>query len=223
MALSCPICDATIPPKNIHLEKPLARCRKCGHVFAIPARKSKKHKVQQPKRLRVKERGNRLELSYHLTTSLGTIIGVIAPSVVALALSFFFLAALSDPTAPVEIVAMLGLMVFPFWYYVAASFINTTRIIADEKTLTARNGPLPVPFSKQTVRRQVISRVYCEETVLSSFSVLSNRYYHVWVGRVDRDPVPFQLSLPQDYAFFVVHMLNDYLTPEKDDDRQADG
>jgi hypothetical protein len=218
MALNCPNCGAEIPTANINIQKTLALCDRCGHVFdfgdSIPARKAKQRKVRQPERLAVREEEHRLELAYQRVFDFNEKFGLGVLSLLTIVLAFFSVMAARDPTAPPAVPVLFAALALTFAYIAAMSLFNTTRIVVDEEAVMVDRGPLRFPINdNKTVDLDEVTDVFCEETETSKSRATLDRYYRVCVRFADGNRVALLKSLPEDYAFYIAQSLVECLPP----------
>lgn len=218
MALYCPDCGAEIPAENVNIQKTLALCDQCNHVFDFGTdsgtdQKSKRHKRKRPAKLRQRIEGDRLELGYRRVFDPETFGTAIGCSVVALIFAIIYvIAALNDPTAPKAILAIPGVLIATLVYPLICLLINVTRIVTDPKTLAIQIGPLPFPNTEpKRLDLDEIVRVFCEETGYSQKNQSDTHYYQVNAELIDGSRVPLLRSLPQEYAFYITRTLEVYL------------
>ena len=85
MALQCPICGSTIPAENINMQKTLALCSPCNHIFDFSenalTRKKKRRDVRPPERLHIVEDDDQLELSHRFVLGPGPKFGFLMFSI----------------------------------------------------------------------------------------------------------------------------------------------
>jgi hypothetical protein len=211
MQLTCSNCGATILAENINIQKTLALCSHCNQVFDFgdmaETQKSKRRKTKQPERLQVDEQGGRLQLSYRRIFDHRMKVTLIIFSIMALMFSVMPFGARADG-APPPVVFFLGMMAVALWYVVAALFTKTTRVIADDKILAIKTGPLPLPITEaKSLDMEDIARVYCEETIKSKAVGRFDRYYHVRAELVDGNEIILLRSLPKRVAFYIAQTI----------------
>lgn len=223
MALNCPNCGVAIPTENINIQKTLALCNDCGHVFnfgdSVPIRKAKQRKVRQPDRVVAHEDRQRLELTYRRVFDLNEKIGLIVLSLLTVVLTFFAIMAARDATAPPPVPILFAGLAAMFGYIAAMSLFNTTSIVADEEKVTVDRGPLRFPINENVrVNLEEVVEVYCEETETSKSRAAMDRYYRVCARFDDDRRVALVKSLPEDYAFYITQALAECL-PLPDESR----
>ena len=226
MELQCPHCGASIPAQNVNIQKTLAVCSQCNHVFEfsamVAARKSKPRKP--PKRLLIHEDGDRLELAYQRAFGAGPKFGLAMATLAAVLLSLLLI------TQPVKLAAspalgiILGTMTCVFWYVVAVFLTTKTRVMVDSSVVEVRSGPLPFPWSdNRTVNTREVRDVFCEDTVEEWPPALPGMpAHHVSANLFDGDRLRLMTSLPRDYAQYIAGAIDAYLQAEDPGSRLVD-
>lgn len=222
MALQCPECGADILAENINMQRMVVLCQDCNHVFEfgdhIPGRKNKPRLHEQPPRVQLRQDDdNRLEMAYRWVYGRNVQVGLLATTVGSFLLTLSFIAALNDPAStPLALVAF-ALIVSAFWYMAAVFALTTTRVIADNESLTTKSGPLPFPplHDNKTLDWEEIRNIYCEETSNSKQAGKVERYFHVWVQLDGGQRLAIQKDLPEDHALYITQQLERFCWSRK--------
>jgi hypothetical protein len=221
MELKCTNCGEHISAENINIQKTLAVCDKCDHVFnfgdSVTARKAKQQKARKPENLHAQEDDDRLELSYQqLVSDPNEKIGLAIVSVLAIILTLISIAALSDNTAPLLVRMIFSVIASVFWYIAAVTITMKTRINIDREKIAIKSGPLPFPINdNKTIDYDDVSEVFCEETEDSKKRAAFDRYHRVCMRFNDGNRVALIKSLPQDFAFYIAQSIESYLPQEE--------
>jgi hypothetical protein len=215
MELKCPNCGETIPAANINIQKTLAVCPECSHVFNfgddVPARKRKSRKVHQPDRLQVRDDGSTLHMHYSRVYRPDDKGGIGTSALITLVMIFTLVSA-AGGGAPVGLLLMLTLIALGGLYTTAALLLHGARIMADDAALLVRHGPLPLPnFENNALQREDVVRVFADETIASKEKgTLEQRYYHVCAELANGNRVILLKGLPHDYAVYIAQELDAY-------------
>jgi hypothetical protein len=219
MQLKCVNCGATIPAKQINVQKLMAVCQHCDAVFSIEdmagttalhesSVKQKRRKTSQPDKVNVREENGNLSIDYHVRDKLGwleivfgIILLVIGVPLGILSLSLFtaanFLASF--------IVFLLAIVCF---FFLSSLFVNTLEVTADDNHFTYKESPIYVFAHKQIERADVVG-FRTEQANLANNS--HDDYYNIYAQLVDGDEVPFIQYLQRPVAYFIHQMLEDYV------------
>ncbi len=222
MELKCKNCGAIISAENINIQKTLAVCAECNHVFDFSSdvlmQKAKQRKVRQPERLHVDDSGGRLEMAYRRVFSQEDKVVLGISACIAVFITFIFLVAAGESDTPPLLLFIVGLIPLAAAYIWAASMGNTTRAVLDEQTLMINCGPLPLPDSaNKDLERHNVVRVFCEETEDSQKKGSLTRYYHVCAELTDGNRAILIKGIPQDYAFYIAQRLDADLQADADE------
>jgi hypothetical protein len=218
MQLKCSHCSALIPAENINIQELVALCNECQHVFgfskSVVARKTKHRRLEPPKRVRVHEDDEHLELSYWLVFGPGPKFGIVMSVIAIVAYAAMFIAAWKG-NSPAPPLLVLGLLVVLFAYLEAVFLTTTTSISVDVDELTVASGPLPFPIKDdKTLSVHDVARVFFQRTTESwpPFVPTHNVYAELRDGEI----VPVVTSLPREYARYMAYTLDDYLRVSQD-------
>lgn len=227
MALNCPNCGAAIPTENINIQEMVALCDQCGNVFnfkgQVQARKAKPRTVPRPKKLRLQEQDDRLEISHRRVYSPSDQAGCVgAGSIFAGLPTLIYFVGLLDSGLSTALLIIIGVIIAALWGVLIWLLLMTTRIIADEETLSVRSRQFSF-YRNNVLNWQEIVRVLCEETGESQQSSSPDKYYHLSVEMTDGRQIPIQRALPENYAFYITQVLNDRLPTERVTDQIVPG
>jgi hypothetical protein len=220
MELKCPNCGALIPAENINIQELLAVCSQCNHIFefnrSVVARKRKPTDLNPPKRLRIYEEDDRLELSYRAVLGPGPKFGLIMSALGSIFFSIMLVGAAPDG-APPPVLLFISLLAVTMWYLVAVLLTTTTQIIADEDRLEIQSGPLPFPISDdKNLRMRDVKRIFFEQGVEAWPPGVPS--HHVYAELQDGSRVTLVTSLPYVYAYYIARALEGFLHPVVDND-----
>lgn len=221
MQIKCPNCGETIHSEHINIQKTLAMCPACDHVFdfskLIPHPKQKLRKTTQPERLRVIDGEGFVEMSFR---------GVLSPQERTLAalwifllvfFTFAFTAITIDKGGFVPPLIMFIPVILGLLYSLALTVANTTRARVDADSLLVEEKPIPLfdpsqgplpRIKRLALSQHEIDRVFYEETADSQKSGRLKRYFNIYAQRTDGSRVLLMNGLPQEYAFYITYELD---------------
>ena len=216
MELNCPHCGARIRAEDINIQKMVAVCHQCDHIFDFShlgfGRKKKRRPPPAPKRLRVQDDEEQLTLSYRMALGIAPRIGLGATlfgAIVPLLLLFFITP--NDPSPPPPLFLLFWSLIC--WYAVAMFVTTTTRITLDEDTLDIKDGPLPFPISDdKTLNLADITRIFHDESTESWPPGVTA--HHVRAELTTGARITLVSHLPRDYAAYIAWALDDGLQSE---------
>ena len=214
MELKCTNCGSIILAENINIQKTLAVCAECNHVFDFSnmmlARKAKKRPPKKPERLHVQDVGEQLKLSYRLALSPGAKFGFLMCTIGSIIVPILLISASNEPIPPkTSFFLFFGMIMLAFWYTMAVFLTTKTDIIAAEDALIVKTGPLPFPIKDdKIVDRHDINRVFSKETMEWPPGMPS---HNVCMELSDGQEKSLVTALPQEYAFYITRKLDDYL------------
>jgi len=151
--LSCPNCRADILAKDINIDKLVAKCNKCHHVFSFEEeiQQAQRHRpeVLLPPGIEAYSTPNEVDMIIswrHSNSSFMTFFtilwnGMLLPFVFAALASGDFRVFLG---ISIHLAIGLGLL-----YNMIANFINTTQVNVDRQRLLIEHQPLHFPFYKE--------------------------------------------------------------------------
>ncbi|MBN1565720.1 MAG: hypothetical protein JXA10_17890 [Anaerolineae bacterium] len=208
MQLKCPVCGAPILAGQINVQELVAVCPACDHVFAFNretvARKAKARKLKTPARVQARQDDHQLTLAYVRASGAGPKLSLVTTTVCSL----MALGAGSDG-APHGIVMIFAALALLALYTFAVFMTTTTRITADEDSLTVSSGPLPFPIKNdKTLKVETIAQVAFEEAQESFPSSLGASVY---AELHNGERVNVVTALPHEHARYLAATLDDYL------------
>jgi hypothetical protein len=221
MELKCTNCGEHISAENINIQRTLAVCDKCDHVFnfgdSVLTRKAKLRKARKPENLNAQDDGDSLELSYQqLVSDPNEKMGLAIVSVLAIILTLISIAAFSDSDAPLLVRIIFSVLPIVFWYIAAVALTTKTRINVDREKIAIKSGPLPFPINdNKTIDYDDVTEVFCEETEESKKRAAFDRHYRVCMRFNDGNRVALLKSVPQDFAFYIAQSIESYLPAEE--------
>lgn len=184
MQLSCSQCGATVQAADVNLDRLLAKCAQCNHIFAFAppggapgAGALARRMVPMPPQLTIVADGATGADEPYRGPSAGRPRLVIERRWYTPALFFFVFFCLFWDGFLVFWYAMalkawiLPALVFPvlhlavgvvLTYRTICGFVNRTRIAIEHETLTVRHGPLPWPGAR-SIATSDLAQLYCEE------------------------------------------------------------
>ncbi len=172
MNLNCPECSAQVNTEDINIQKLVAICNKCGHLFQFDDKLEGSSKTKfiprpQPKQVTVENQINQLTVEWRWWGK-DSVEKVITILVWPMLFYFFLFENLSDfgqsstiPFLPYIPHIFIGTAVL---YSLALQFLNSTTFVIDEFEFKLRHGPLPW-LGNRTMSRDDIVQLFTKEVV----------------------------------------------------------
>lgn len=225
MQLTCPHCGEPILAENINIQRMVAVCSACHHVFqfdpAASTAKLKQRKVKPPVDTSVIETDSgeasiAFRTNFLLERNEAFILSVLISGIstfVTLVLATS--AATRAPVLPFS----FGLFTLMMYYIVALQVFNRTHIEIDDEQIKISRQPLPNIFSApNTIDLAGVELVRYEETAASRKEGYDTPRYNVWAETVDGQRKLVVGDVISEYAIFVSQWLNERLNSEPDVD-----
>lgn len=226
--LTCQNCRAKIPTKNINIQKVIAKCDSCGHVFdfekMVKKERKQRREILLPTYMDVLKLNSQLEIDIKWRSSMNkflvffavcwnAIMFVIVISIMSSG-NFFDL-------LPVSIHLAVGIGLI---YYIIAMYFNTSKVMVNTRYLTIKHEPIKIPFYKgHDIRSDDIEQVYVDEYVSSRSNKRPNYAFRVNVLLKDQQYKPIVILKGFKYpeqALYVEQEVERFLRIE---DRKVKG
>lgn len=215
MQLTCAQCGQPVPTDHINIQQMVAACPACGDVFqfTLAKPKLKRRKVRQPRHLQIRE-AERLHIAYRTLFRLDKddnfIASAISSAVLTLA-TFIIIGSYLAGEVTFILPLILGLVTLPVYYWLGLIVLNKTHIDMNSASIKVSRQPLPhIGQTRQIDLLDVIS-VSTEETKASKQEEYDTPRYHVWANRSDSGRKIIVSDVTEDYAYFIVQKLDEYL------------
>lgn len=222
MQLTCPQCGQPVPTDHINIQQMVAACPACGDVFqfTLAQPKLKRRKVRQPRHLQVRE-AEGLHIAYRTLFRLDKDENFIT----SLTLSAFFTLVTLIMTGgylagelPFILPLIFGLVALPMYYWLGLIVLNKTHIDMDGISIKVSRQPLPHIGQTREIDLLDVISVSTEETKASKQEEYDTPRYHVWANRSDRGRKIIVSDVTENYAYFIVQKLDEYLQRSADVD-----
>lgn len=232
MQIHCENCGTVVPAENINIQEKLAVCPQCGSVFSFAeqlAGSGKRRKIKPPPSLIVTEKDQTLEISFRLlrllkaeehwfTLLVGA--GTIVATRLAVAMFDGMDTILEGALGAAFVLAALACL-----YLFLTVFLNRVRITIDDRLIRVKNAPLSL--GSDSLKRADAVQVRCEVASYNKDDP-DNEFvdYHVQVVGHDGRKLSL-VTLRRDLAFYIAHVVEDYLwgdrpLPDTADDEGED-
>lgn len=215
MQLTCPQCGHPVPTDHINIQQMAAACPACGDVFqfTLAKPKLKRRKARQPRHLQVREAED-LHIAYRNLFRLDKDDNFIASLTSSAVLTLATLITTGSYLAGEMrfiLPLILGLATLPMYYWLGLIVLNKTHIDMDGASIKVSRQPLPhIGQTRQIDLLDVIS-VSTEETKASKQEEYDTPRYHVWANRSDSGRKIIASDVTEDYAYFIMQKLDEYL------------
>ena len=222
MQLACPQCGQPVPTDHINIQQMVAACPACGDVFqfTLAQPKLKRRKARRPRHLQVRE-AEGLHIAYRTLFRLDKdedfIASVISSAVFTLVTLFMtgvYLAGEIFFTLPL----ILGLVTLLMYYWLGLIVLNKTHIDMGSASIKVSRQPLPHIGQTREIDLFDVISVSTEETIASRQKAYDTPRYHVWANRSDNGRKIIVSDVTEDYAYFIVQKLDEYLQRADDVD-----
>jgi len=224
VAMRCKSCGATLPPSSINFELAMARCEHCGGVFALrredfdhpasaPAAAQQRIAVPMPEGINLSEGPAELRITrrwFHWTVIplLGFCViwngFMLVWHGIALAAGIWFMSCFGLIHTAVGI----GLA-----YFVIASLLNRTTVVARPGVLSVSHRPVPWP-GNVTLNTDEVEQLYFTEKIRHGKNTVHTRYTVEAVLRSGRKKSLLKGMNNADQALYVEQELERYLKIE---------
>ncbi len=225
MRVTCPHCGEVIPSANINIQRMTAVCPACDNVFQFeaPAAKTKRRKVKQPEQLDLRETEDRLHLAFRTNFRLDQHEAFRSSMVMSLVFTFITLMMIgafsTKEDVPLIMPGVFVLITAAMYYWTALIAYNKTHIDVDHERIKVTRQPLPSPFNQITEYDLAgIAAIRYEETPASRKAGYDTPRYRVWADMGDGGRKIILNDLIEEYALFVVQVLNERLSQEAGDE-----
>ncbi|MEM7331871.1 MAG: hypothetical protein AAF490_07255 [Chloroflexota bacterium] len=173
MKLICLNCSAKIRPKDINIQKMIAVCEICGHLFQFNDQfepeesTSSSLSIPQPSQITVHNDIKRLIIEWrwwHIGHNLQIIFTTVIGGWIMIGWIPLVLEALTGDPRSIISTHLLPYtwIVFSIIYSNLALIFNSTTFTVDEFSLKMRHGPIPW-FGHRTVKREDIVQIFTKE------------------------------------------------------------
>lgn len=191
--LSCPNCHHFVSAIDINIDKAIAKCHNCNHVFRITG--DLKGKIEQldypepgalmPDGLEVLRLNEELEIDVNWRRSAsksGTRFLMFFTAVWNLFLLPFVLVGIFAGEFQILLFTSVHLAVgLGLIYYLARIFLNTTKVIVNRSGIQLDTGPLKAPWSKpKRIARSDIRQLYVSKYTSSTTNGKPNYAYALY-------------------------------------------
>jgi hypothetical protein len=224
MQLNCPQCGTAIPATQINVQKLVAICPACDHLFSFDPpnnAKTKRRKVKKPEAFQIEESARGLHMAYRTNFRLDR--DITFNNSLVLGLMFSFAAILMVSAGELLVSAGFTVWAAFSFYALALRVYNKTHIDMHSDTITVTRQPIANPIDRpDTIDLSGVEAFTCEETPISIRESYDTRRYRVLAQRTDGTTQIIVNDLVGDYGYFIAQQLREQLDWERADGAHAD-
>jgi len=218
--LNCPNCKNSITSDEINIQKAIAKCKKCNHVFAfeeeLELARRKRPEVMMPKGLDVLKLEDELDVQLRWKKTMKNASG---PFLIFFAIVWnailwpIVIGGVASGNYGIILFTILHLLVgIGLIFYIIAYYFNSTHLVATADSLRILHLPVRLPFFKQkNIDPQQIEQLYVHKYVSSTNNGVKNYAYALYAILKNKEKVKLLKGMNKATQLYMEQELESFL------------